>query len=149
MGHPEAQRVPGRDGAHLLLYDGVCGLCTRIVQFLLRYDHRRAFSFASLQSAVGRSFVARSGGSPGELTSVYVVADYRTTAPRSFTRSDAALFVAGELGWPWKAAGLMRVVPKAIRDRAYDVVARSRYRVFGRRDQCLIPGPEVRSRFID
>ena len=57
--------------------------------------------------------------------------------------------VAGELGWPWKAARVMRLVPKAIRDVAYDVVARTRYRVFGRYDRCLIPRPEFRSRFID
>lgn len=136
-------------GAHLILYDGVCGLCSRLLQFLLRHDRRRVFSFASLQSAVGRSIVERSGGNPAELTSFYVVADYRTAASRVFTRSDAVLFVAGALGWPWKAAQVMRFVPSAIRDRAYDVVVRNRYRVFGRFDQCLVPSPEFRRRFID
>ena len=136
-------------GAHLILYDGVCGLCSRLLQFLLRHDRRRVFSFASLQSAVGRSIVERSGGNPAELTSFYVVADYRTAASRVFTRSDAVLFVAGALGRPWKAAQVMRFVPSAIRDRAYDVVVRNRYRVFGRFDQCLVPSPEFRRRFID
>ena len=136
-------------GAHLVLYDGVCGLCGRLLRFLLRHDRRRVFSFASLQSAVGRSVVERNGGNPDELMSFYVVADYQTTASRVFTRSDAALFVAGALGWPWRAAQLMRFAPQAIRDRAYDVVARSRYRVFGRYDRCLVPRPEFRSRFID
>jgi predicted DCC family thiol-disulfide oxidoreductase YuxK len=133
---------------HLVLYDGVCGLCNRLLQFLLRHDHRRVFSFASLQSDIGQSIVVRSGGNPGELMSFYVVADYQTAASRVFTRSNAALFVAAELGWPWKAAQWMRVLPEGIRDRAYDVVARSRYRLFGRYDRCPIPSPEFRSRFI-
>jgi predicted DCC family thiol-disulfide oxidoreductase YuxK len=93
--------------------------------------------------------MARSGGNPAELTSFYVVADYQTAASRVFSRSDAALFVAGALGWPWRAAQLIRFVPQAIRDGAYDVVARSRYRVFGRYDRCLVPSPEFRPRFID
>ena len=61
----------------------------------------------------------------------------------------AAIFVAGALGWPWKAAQLIRFVPRAIRDRAYDVVARSRYRVFGRDERCVIQRPEFRGRFVD
>ena len=146
MVHSEVQPSVG---AHLVLYDGVCGLCNRLLQFLLRHDRRRLFRFASLQSAVGRSILERSGGNPAELTSFYVVADYRTPASRLFSRSDAALFVAGALGWPWRAAQLTRFVPHAIRDRAYDQVARSRYRVFGRYERCLVPRPEFRNRFID
>jgi predicted DCC family thiol-disulfide oxidoreductase YuxK len=65
------------------------------------------------------------------------------------TRSDAALFVAGPLSWPWKAARVMRVVPQAVRDRAYDLVARNRYRLFERLDRCLIPSRAFRNRFID
>jgi predicted DCC family thiol-disulfide oxidoreductase YuxK len=143
-----AQQSPDPQQIHLVLYDGVCGLCNRLLQFLLRHDHRCVFSFASLQSDIGQSIVVRSGGNPGEPTSFYVVADYQTAASRVFTRSNAALFVAAELGWPWKAAQWMRVLPEGIRDRAYDVVARSRYRLFGRYDRCPIPSPEFRSRFI-
>jgi predicted DCC family thiol-disulfide oxidoreductase YuxK len=137
------------EGAHLVLYDGVCGLCGRLLQFLLKRDHRAVFTFASLQSKTGRTTVAQYGGNPDELSSFYVVANYRTVHARLFTRSRAALFVAGELGWPWKAAVVFRVVPAAILDRVYDLIARTRYRVFGRFDQCLIPRPEFRSRFID
>jgi predicted DCC family thiol-disulfide oxidoreductase YuxK len=144
-----AQPPPGPQSLHLVLYDGVCGLCNRLLQFLLRHDHRGVFSFAALQSKVGQSVVERSGGNPGELTSFYVVADYQTAASRVLTRSDAALFVAGALGWPWKVAHVMRFVPRGIRDRAYDVMARSRYRVFGRYDRCLVPRPEFRNRFFD
>jgi predicted DCC family thiol-disulfide oxidoreductase YuxK len=146
----EAQRLSASPGkVHLILYDGVCGLCNRLLQFLLLHDHRSLFRFASLQSTVGQALAKQSGGNPGELTSFYVLADYQSRTSRVFTRSDAALFIVGQLGWPWKAGTLIRVLPKNIRDRAYDGVARNRYRVFGRYDRCLIPRPEFRNRFID
>jgi predicted DCC family thiol-disulfide oxidoreductase YuxK len=137
------------EGAHLVLYDGVCGLCNGLVQFLLRHDRRSVFAFASLQSRFGAAMVERFGGHPGALTSFYAVAYYRTDHARMFSRSDAALFVASALGWPWKAAVAMRAVPAAIRDRGYDVVARTRYRLFGRFDHCVVPRPATRHRFID
>jgi predicted DCC family thiol-disulfide oxidoreductase YuxK len=149
MTYPPAQAPSDSQGAHLVLYDGVCGLCSRLLQFLLRHDHRAVFNFASLQSATGKAMVARWGGNPDELTSFYVLANYRTGHARMFSRSSAALFVAGELGWPWKVAVLMRVLPSAILDRVYDVVAQSRYRVFGRHEQCLTPRPEFRCRFVE
>jgi len=137
------------EGAHLVLYDGVCGLCSRLLQFLLKHDRRAAFTFASLQSAVGRTIVERFGGDPDELTSFHVLANYRGNTPEMFSRSRAALFVAGELGWPWKAAVFARVLPAAMLDHVYNVVARNRYRAFGRFEQCLIPRPEFRGRFIE
>jgi predicted DCC family thiol-disulfide oxidoreductase YuxK len=149
MADSAAQAASGSEGAHLVLYDGVCGLCSRIPQFLLAHDRRGVFNFAALQSATGKATVARSGGNPEELTSFYVVAGFRTPAARVLTRSDAALFVAGELPWPWKAVGAAAILPKALRDRLYDVVARARYRLFGRLEQCLLPRPEFRSRFLD
>jgi predicted DCC family thiol-disulfide oxidoreductase YuxK len=136
-------------GAHLVLYDGVCALCNRVVQFLLRHDRRRVFRFASLQGAAGRSVVERNDGHSDELTSFHVIANYETPEPRRFSRSDAVLFVAGELGWPWKAVRVTGFVPKGIRDRAYGFVARTRYRVFGRLDRCVRPTAEFRNRFID
>ena len=136
-------------GAHLVLYDGVCGLCNSLLQFLLTHDRRGVFAFASLQSALGREVVDRLGGDPTELTSFYVLANYRTRHSRIFARSKAALFVAGQLGWPWRAAVLARVLPNAILDHVYNVVARNRYRMFGRFEQCLTPRPEFRSRFVE
>jgi len=93
--------------------------------------------------------VARWGGSPEELTSFYVLADFKKPEARIFTRANAALFVAGELGWPWRVMRAAGVLPTALLDRLYDVVARHRYRLFGRREQCLIPHPAFRSRFLD
>ena len=121
---------------HLVLYDGVCGLCDGLIQFLLKHDHRGVFRFASLQSETGRSLVERFGGNPNELTTVYVIENYDTDDARISNKSDAALFIAGELGWPWKSAVLPRVMPAALRNVGYDFVARNRYRVFGRLQQC-------------
>jgi predicted DCC family thiol-disulfide oxidoreductase YuxK len=136
-------------GPHLVLYDGVCGLCNRLLQFLLKHDHGAAFSFASLQSAAGKASVARWGGDPEVLSSFYVVADFRTPQARVLTKSDAAMFVARELGWPWTLARAAGVLPLAFRNRLYDLIARNRYRVFGRYEQCLIPSEESRSRFVE
>lgn len=143
------QQGPGGEGQHLLLYDGVCGLCSRLVQFVLKHDARYVFSFASLQSDIGQAMVRKAGGDPLDLTSFYVVANYRTGHARTFMKSDAALFVLNRLGWPWKAAGVVRIVPGALRDVVYDAIARSRYRIFGRHEHCLIPRPEFRQRFIE
>ena len=136
-------------GDHLVLYDGVCGLCHRLVRFLLEHDHRAIFTFASLQSPIGRATVESVGGDPHELNSFYVLANYRSNYAQMFNRGRAALFVASELGWPWKVAVVMRVLPAAILDGIYNRVARHRYRVFGRKAQCLIPRPEFRGRFVE
>ena len=149
MAGASAQPPSPIEGAHLVLYDGVCGLCSRLIQFLLKYDRRAVFAYASLQSVTGRTLIERFGGNPDELTSFVVLPHYRAGAARMLRRSSAALFVVGELGWPWQAALVMRILPTSLLDRLYDVVARTRYRVFGRLDQCLIPKPEFRRRFID
>src|ERR671922_2423615 len=133
----EPQPSTDAAGAHLLLFDGVCGLCSRFVQFVLARDRRRLFRFASLQSAVGKAAVERSGGNSEDLTSLYVFANYRTPSARGFTKARGVLFVLRALGWPWKTAAVFGLLPTGLLDRVYDLVARNRYRVFGRREQCL------------
>lgn len=93
--------------------------------------------------------VERSGGNPDDLTTFYVCANFRTSDARVLIKSDAALFVARELNWPWKGLTAARIIPRALRDTLYDVIARSRYRLFGRYEQCLAPRPEFRGRFVD
>ena len=149
MADSPAQGPPRTEAAHLVLYDGVCGLCSSLLQFLLTHDRRGVFAFASLQSRTGRAVVQHLGGDPTDLTSFYVLANYRTDRSRTLARSKAALFVAGQLGWPWKAAVIARVLPGAVLDRAYDVIARNRYRVFGRFERCVAPRPEFRGRFVE
>jgi predicted DCC family thiol-disulfide oxidoreductase YuxK len=149
MADSHAQGPPHAEAVHLVLYDGVCGLCSSLLQFLLTHDRRGVFAFASLQSATGRAMVEGLGGDPSELTSFYVLANYRTRHRRMSARSEAALFVARELGWPWRAASIAGVLPSALLDRVYNAIARNRYRVFGRFDRCLAPRPEFRGRFVE
>lgn len=149
MGEPRPEDESRAGGVHLVLYDGVCGFCSHLVQFLLEHDGRAVFDFAALQGTTARSLVAKWGGNPDELTTFYVCANYRTASAGVLARSDAALFIAQEIGWPWKAFSAARVMPKVLRDAVYDLVARTRYRLFGRLDRCLVPAADVRSRFID
>jgi predicted DCC family thiol-disulfide oxidoreductase YuxK len=149
MAGSHAQEPLSSEGAHLVLYDGVCGLCNRLLQFLFRHDRRAVFRFASLQSATGRETVSRWGGDPDDLDSFHVVANFRTPTARALKRSDAALFVIGELPWPWKALRIATFLPLGVRNRMYDAIARSRYRMFGRYEQCVIPSEELRRRFVD
>ena len=136
-------------GRHLLLYDGVCGLCDRFVRFVLAYDRRRRFRFAALQSSVGRDLVAAFGRDPDRLDTVHVVVDYRSPARRVLNRSAAALFVLDELGWPWRLATALGWAPTYLLDWLYDRVAARRYRLFGRHAACPAPDPEHRDRFLD
>lgn len=136
-------------GRHLLLYDGVCGLCDRFVRFVLARDRRGRFRFAALQGPVGRDLVAGFGRDPDRLEAVHVVVDYRSGTGRVLNRSAAALFVLGQLGWPWRLATVLRRVPAGPRDWCYDRVAAHRYRLFGRRASCPAPDPRYRDRFLD
>jgi predicted DCC family thiol-disulfide oxidoreductase YuxK len=83
------------------------------------------------------------------LSTFLAVAHYETAARKVLAKSDACLFVMAQLGWPWSLMGIFRVLPRALRDPLYDLVARNRYRIFGRRERCLVPAPEVRHRFVD
>jgi predicted DCC family thiol-disulfide oxidoreductase YuxK len=149
MGGSRIQEPREAAGAHLVLYDGACGLCNRLVQFLLVHDHRTVFNFASLQSSTGKTMVEWFGGDARDLSSFYVVANYRASRIKAFTKSRAAILVARELGWPWKALGAAGFFPTAALDTVYDLVARNRYRIFGRRETCLVPAPHSRNRFVE
>jgi predicted DCC family thiol-disulfide oxidoreductase YuxK len=149
MAMSSPQATSRAEAAHLVLYDGVCGLCNRLLQFLLRHDRRGVFCFASLQSATGRAMVARYGGNPDDPDSFHVVADFRAPGARAIRKSDAAVFVASQLGWPWKGLSAAGRLPAPLRDVVYDAIARSRYRIFGRYEECLLPSEEFRSRFVE
>jgi predicted DCC family thiol-disulfide oxidoreductase YuxK len=134
----------------ILLYDGVCGLCNRLVQFILRRDRNAVFRFASLQSALAASILARHGANPSTLDTVYAVVNYELSDEYLLSRSDAAIFVLKQLPGLWRAASLLaQLAPKFLRDAAYNVIARNRYAIFGRSEICPLPSAEDRSRFRD
>ena len=134
----------------LVFYDGVCGLCDRFVQFLLRRDRGARFKFAPLQGELASRVLPARGRDPSQLDTVYVVTDLGSADSRVLERSAAVLYAMGQLGGVWRvAARLAAAVPRPISDAVYRFVARVRYRVFGRYDACPLPRPEWRSRFID
>lgn len=133
--------------APVLLYDGVCGFCNKSVQLILDNDRKRTMRFAALQSDYGKAVIERFPDLR-KIDSVVFV-DHSDGAERVFVRSDAALRIASYLGGVWKVFLAAKVLPKALRDYFYDFIARNRYKVFGKYDACMLPPPEVRSRFID
>jgi predicted DCC family thiol-disulfide oxidoreductase YuxK len=134
---------------HVILYDGVCGLCNRVNQFVLSHDSGSVFDFASLQSETGRSLVKRFGREPDDLDTFYVVTNYRSGSSTLLSKAAAAVFITKALGAPWSWLGVFGIFPKGLLNWSYDIIARNRYRLFGRYDSCPIPGPDERSRFID
>jgi predicted DCC family thiol-disulfide oxidoreductase YuxK len=158
----------------ILLYDGVCGLCNRLVQFILKRDPAGVFQFASLQSGLAGRILARHGSDAGDLDTVYVLVNCDQEDERLLARSDAVIFILQQLraaeprsthpflrpgsilatpisGFSfWRlVAAMLQVIPWALREWGYRVVARNRYRVFGRYDTCPLPAEETRQRFLD
>lgn len=129
----------------IIVYDGVCLLCSRWVRFLLRRDTQAQFRFASIQSASGRSLMLLHGLDPASPLSLLLVED-----GIGYTDTDAIARVLRRLNrWPWRAiATCMPWVPRFVRDPLYRLVARHRYRLFGRSDQCFVPSEEQQARFM-
>jgi len=127
----------------ILLFDGVCNLCSGSVQFIIRRDPEARFRFASLQSEVGQRYLEELQVDRDAVDSVILV-----EGGRWYKESDAALRIARLLGGPWKAMGILRLLPRPLRDRLYRFIARHRYRWFGKRESCWLPTPELRERFL-
>jgi len=136
-------------GEHLILYDGVCGLCNRLNRFVLLRDTRAVFAFASLQSTTGRSVLGRFGRNGEDLTTLYVIANYRSQSPALLSKASAVAFVMKTLEGSRTWLRPFRLLPTPLLDLGYDLIARYRYRVFGRSETCLMPKEEFRARFID
>ncbi|MEM5017169.1 thiol-disulfide oxidoreductase DCC family protein [Metabacillus indicus] len=127
----------------ILLFDGVCNFCDGTVQFVLKHDKKEVFSFASLQSEAGQSLL-RKHGLPLEDYDSFVYLD----EGKVHTKSTAALRVLKELGGIYRALYLLIAVPKPIRDAVYMMIAKNRYKWFGKKDACTLPSKEVRKRFL-
>lgn len=127
----------------ILLFDGVCNLCHGWVRFILRHERRPELRFCALQSEAGAQLLTRHGISTDYLGSLVLF-----EGGRVFLKSDAALRVASYLKWPWSWGRAAVIFPRRLRDWFYEVIARNRYRWFGRRDACLLPTAELRSRLL-
>lgn len=127
-----------------VLFDGGCNVCDATVRFIIANDPADGFRFASLQSAAGARALARFGREPVGAASVIVL-----DGGHLYERSAAALHIARGLRAPWRWLAALERVPAGLRDPVYDLIARNRYRWFGRRDVCTRPAAVDRSRFLD
>lgn len=127
----------------VILFDGVCNLCMGSVQFVIERDPDAVFRFAPLQSSVAEELLEGTGVDAEALDSVVVVED-----GEAYVKSDAVLRAATHLGGIYRLLGPSRFVPRRLRDLVYDFVAARRYDWFGKQDQCMMPTPELRSRFL-
>jgi predicted DCC family thiol-disulfide oxidoreductase YuxK len=131
------------DSRPIILFDGVCNLCSGSVQFILKRDTKKQFRFASLQSSAGQELLKKFNLPANTFNSFVLVEEEKI-----YTRSTAALKIARQLkGWSWLS--VLRFVPKFIRDAVYNLIARNRYRWFGKKDECWVPTPELKSRFLE
>jgi predicted DCC family thiol-disulfide oxidoreductase YuxK len=131
----------------VLLYDGLCGFCDGAVQFIMRHDRRGVIRFATLQGEYARGLLERHPALR-EVDSLILV-EPTGEGERVLVRSAGALRVAQLMGGAWPLTAVLRIVPRVVRDWAYDLFARNRYRFFGRRDACRLPSATERARFVD
>ena len=137
-------------GEHpVLLYDGTCGFCAASVRLVLRHDRAGTLRFAPLQGAMGAAVRRRHPELERADSVVWVEPDGPAGPGVVLTRTDAALRIARYLGGWWHLARVGWLVPRPLRDAAYDLVARHRHRLLAGGPACLVPGPEVRARFLD
>ena len=131
------------DDSKILLFDGVCNFCNASVNWIIRRDKKRRFRFAALQSAAGERLQREHGLDPEQLDTMVLVQN-----GRGYLRSTAGLNTMRDLGFPYSLTYAFIIVPPPIRDFVYTVFANRRYGWFGKQDECMIPTPEIRDRFL-
>jgi predicted DCC family thiol-disulfide oxidoreductase YuxK len=138
----------------MILFDGTCVMCSRLVRWIIEHESDHDLRFASLRSdaawlALRRCGVSDIGAADIGVSDIDFETMYLIEDGRVYTRSDAVAYSARHLRWPWRALAATTLVPRAARDAVYRFVARNRYRWFGTRTECAIPVPSARQRFLD
>ena len=127
----------------IILFDGVCNLCNGFVQFVIRHDKKNKFRFGSLQSDNAKKLLEPFHFPVQELKTIVLVEDGKL-----FLRSRAVLRIASQLDGAWKFSAVLYIFPSFISDAVYNLVSKYRYKFFGKRDSCMVPTPDLKSRFI-
>ncbi|MGH8807955.1 MAG: thiol-disulfide oxidoreductase DCC family protein [Noviherbaspirillum sp.] len=127
----------------IIVFDGICHLCNHWVQFLLKHDKQARFQFAAMQGITGKRLLEEHGLDPADPVSFLYFAD-----GRAYTDTEAMIRVLSRLGGIWKLAVLGHVVPACLRNPLYRVIARNRYRLFGKREHCMLPAQQMAARFL-
>lgn len=130
----------------IVLFDGVCNLCTGTIQFIIKRDRNDLFRFASLQSEIGKQLMQERSIDPESNNSIIVIEPQIAY----YVKSSAAIEIAKELGGLWPAIQVFSyILPESIRDSIYELIAKNRYKWFGKKDSCMIPTPALESKFLD
>lgn len=129
----------------IILFDSDCLLCNQSVQFILkREDQNEAFRFASIQSSIGQQLLLKHRFPQNFNDSIILIEQ-----EKAYIKSTAALRISKKLKWPWKLFYVLIICPKGIRDFLYDVIAKNRYKWFGKQHTCMMMTPEIKRRFLD
>ena len=127
----------------IILFDGVCNFCNRTINIILKYDKQAYFQFAASQSNAAIGVMQELGLEENTIASVILIEQEKV-----YTKTDAVIQIANRLsGWP-KLFRVLKFIPKPIRDFAYDLIAKNRYALFGKKDNCMIPDASIRHRFL-
>ncbi|MER8477120.1 DCC1-like thiol-disulfide oxidoreductase family protein [Mesorhizobium sp. M0815] len=127
----------------MIVFDGVCVLCSGFVRTVVKLDRKGHFHFVTAQSPLGEMLFKKYGLQTDRYETNLVIID-----GAAFTRLDSFVAVMAELAWPWRAARILLLLPRPLRDWLYDRIAKNRYALFGKKDNCEIPSAEVRARLI-
>jgi predicted DCC family thiol-disulfide oxidoreductase YuxK len=128
----------------IVLFDGVCNLCNRAVQFVLKHERKPTLKFASLQSETGRRLLEKHGLAGKHIDSIVYI-----KGGKAYVKSSGALRLGSHMKGIFRLQVVLLAVPRFIRDAVYDWIARNRYKWFGRQESCMLPSPELKSRFVD
>ncbi|QNL22506.1 thiol-disulfide oxidoreductase DCC family protein [Hyphobacterium sp. CCMP332] len=129
---------------YIILFDGVCNLCNSSVNFIIDRDKKDKFRFAALQSAEGQEELRKIGMDKEYLDSIVLI-----KKGKLLHKSTAALHISKELTGLWPIISFFLIIPKVLRDFFYDIIAANRYKWFGRQEECRIPSPDLRSKFLN
>jgi len=127
----------------VILFDGVCNLCSSAVAFIIKRDQSARYKFATLQSETTKKLISKFNLSPDKLDSIILIEN-----DKYFIKSTAVIRICRDLGALWPLVYILILIPKSLRDYVYDFVAKNRFRWFGKKDQCMIPDEELESRFL-
>lgn len=128
----------------IVLFDGVCNLCDRSVQFIIKHDKKDEFRFATLQGEIGNSLMQKRNIDTSRIDSIILI----EPGVAFYTKSDAALQIGMHLKGYRTISKLLNLIPSKLRDIVYDIVARNRYKWYGKKEACLVPTPELKAKFL-
>ena len=129
--------------SHIIIFDGICNFCNASVNFIIKRDPQAIYKFTPMQSELAQQLMAEHGIADADLDTFVLIKN-----GQCHVRTDAALEIAKDLSGFWHLCGAFRILPGPLRDFCYRLLAKNRYRLFGKRESCMVPTPEIRSRFV-